>query len=166
MAPWPNNIPKPGWLLIFCLYALAQRRSGVLRRMIFGAARVHSFRRIPSTQITSSMKKGRTLFFPSTFPASSIGTRMRRIVKLTLTEDLHLDAHHRPCSQSYELKIACAQPQEFTIKFRMPWWMNGNPEVVVNGEKQAVSGSPSTYASIRRVWHNDTLQISLPQVSA
>ena len=41
--------------------------------------------------------------------------------------------------------------------------MNGNPEVVVNGEKQAVSGNPSTYASIRRVWHNDTLQITLPQ---
>ena len=41
--------------------------------------------------------------------------------------------------------------------------MNGSPEVVVNGEKQAVSGNPSTYASIRRVWHNDTLQITLPQ---
>jgi DUF1680 family protein len=80
-----------------------------------------------------------------------------------LTEDLHLNAHHRPCSQSYELKITCAQPEEFTIKFRLPWWMNAGPEVVVNGEKWAVTGNPSTYASIRKVWHNDTLQITLPQ---
>jgi DUF1680 family protein len=41
--------------------------------------------------------------------------------------------------------------------------MNGGPEVIVNGEKQAVSGASSTYASIRRVWHNDTLQLTLPQ---
>jgi DUF1680 family protein len=41
--------------------------------------------------------------------------------------------------------------------------MSASPEVTVNGERQAIEGNPSTYASIRRIWHNDTLQITLPQ---
>lgn len=84
-------------------------------------------------------------------------------VRLTLTEDPHLEAYRRPCSRSYELKITCAQPQEFALKFRLPWWMNSGPEVIVNGERQAISGNPSNYVSIRRVWQDDTIQISLPQ---
>ena len=35
---------------------------------------------------------------------------------------------------------------------------------MVNGEKQAVVGNPSTYAPrIERVWQNDTIHITLPQ---
>jgi DUF1680 family protein len=41
--------------------------------------------------------------------------------------------------------------------------MSGSPEVTIDGEKQAVTGNPSTYAELRRVWHDDTLQITLPQ---
>ena len=41
--------------------------------------------------------------------------------------------------------------------------MSTTPEVAINGEKQVVAGNPSTYAQIHRVWHNDTVQITLPQ---
>jgi hypothetical protein len=37
-------------------------------------------------------------------------------------------------------------------------------EVAVNGEIQAVTGNPSSYAQLQRVWHNDTIQITLPQI--
>ena len=84
-------------------------------------------------------------------------------ISLTLSEDSHSEAHRRPRSRSYELQITCDQPQEFTLKFRLPWWMSTTPEVAINGEKQVVAGNPSTYAQIHRVWHNDTVQITLPQ---
>lgn len=84
-------------------------------------------------------------------------------VRLTLSEDTHPEAYRRPNCRSYELKIACGQPQGFILKFRLPWWMSASPEVAVNGEKQAVAGIPSSYAQIQRVWHNDTVQITLPQ---
>jgi hypothetical protein len=87
------------------------------------------------------------------------GTRIR----LTLSEDPHPEVDRRPSNRAYELKVACHQPQEFTLKFRLPWWISANPEVAINGEKQAVAGNPSTYAQIHRVWHNDTVHITLPQ---
>jgi hypothetical protein len=83
-------------------------------------------------------------------------------ISLTLSEVSQSEAHHRPRSRSYELKIACAQPMEFTLKFRIPWWIATSPEVAVNGEKQVVAGIPSTFAQIHQVWHNDIVQITLP----
>ena len=41
--------------------------------------------------------------------------------------------------------------------------MSASPEVIVNGEKQAITGNPSTYALIHKVWQNDTIHIELPQ---
>jgi DUF1680 family protein len=84
-------------------------------------------------------------------------------VSLTLSEDSHPEAHRRPHNRSYELKIDCAQPLEYTLKFRLPWWLNASPEVAINGEKHVVSGHPSTYAQIHRVWHHDKVQITLPK---
>jgi uncharacterized protein len=84
-------------------------------------------------------------------------------VRLTLSEDTHPKTHRKPHSRSYDLQITCDQPQEFMLKFRLPWWMSANPKVVINGEEQGVAGNPSTYARIQRAWHNDTVQITLPQ---
>jgi len=84
-------------------------------------------------------------------------------VSLNLSENTHPDAHQRPGSRTYELKITCRQPEEFMLKFRVPWWVSSSIEVAVNGENQAVTGKPSSYAQLKRVWHNDTIQITLPQ---
>jgi hypothetical protein len=100
-----------------------------------------------------------SMYIPCQLDWNKIGTSVR----LTLSEDSHPEAHRRPGSQSFELKIACDQPQDFVLKFRLPWWMSASPEVAVNGEKQAVAGNPSSYAQIQRVWHNDTVQITLPK---
>lgn len=83
-------------------------------------------------------------------------------VSLTLSEDSQPEAHRRPHNRAYVLKIACAQPLAFTLKFRLPWWLSACPEVAVNGEEQAVAGAPSTYAQIQRVWHQDQVRITLP----
>jgi uncharacterized protein len=108
-------------------------------------------------------EEGEDLVLSQYIPCQLDWNRNETRISLTLTEDPHLDAHHRPCSQSYQLKITCPQPEAFTIKFRLPWWLSASPEVKVNGERQAIVGDPSTYVSIPRVWHHDTLQITLPQ---
>ncbi len=85
-------------------------------------------------------------------------------VSLNLSENTHPEAHHRPGSRTYVLKITCRQPEEFTLKFRVPWWVSSSIEVAVNGEIQAVTGDPSSYVQLQRVWHDDTIQITLPQI--
>ena len=83
-------------------------------------------------------------------------------VGLLLTEDMHPELHDRPRGSTYAVTIACQQPQEFTLKFRLPGWLSTGAEVEINGERQALAGDPSSYAAIRRVWQNDTVRITLP----
>ena len=108
-------------------------------------------------------EEGKDLVLSMYIPCQLDWNRTGTSVRLTLSENSRSEAHRRPGRRSFELKIACAQPQDFALKFRLPWWMSASPEVAVNGEKQAVAGNPSTYAQIQRVWHNDTVQITLPQ---
>ena len=88
------------------------------------------------------------------------GTR----VSLNLSENTHPEAYYRPSSRTYVLKIICHQPEEFTLKLRIPWWVSSEIEVTVNGEIHVVTGNPSSYTQLQRVWHNDTIQITLPQI--
>ena len=165
MAPWPNSIRKAGWLLTFYLSLWFDEEVGFTDDDFWCCQgtliQAHS---VYANHIF--YEEGENLVLSQYIPCQLDWNRNGTSVGLTLSEDQHLDAHRRPCSQSYELKITCAQPQEFTIKFRLPWWINANPEVFVNGEKQAVAGNPSTYASIRKIWHNNTLQIPCLKVSA
>src|SRR6185295_14056501 len=52
--------------------------------------------------------------------------------------------------------------REFTLKFRLPWWLAGSAEITVNGERQALAGGASSFVAIRRAWHEDHIQIALP----
>jgi DUF1680 family protein len=62
------------------------------------------------------------------------------------------------------LVIACPQPEEFTLKLRLPGWVGAHPDVRVNGETQVVTGNPSSYAQIHRIWQNDTVELTLPHI--
>jgi DUF1680 family protein len=83
-------------------------------------------------------------------------------VSLRLSEGSQPESHRRPRCRSYELQIDCAEPLEFPLKFRLPWWMNASPDISINGEKRVVAGNPSTYAQVHQVWHHDKVQITLP----
>ena len=84
-------------------------------------------------------------------------------VRVTLSVDPQAEAHRRPENRAYLLAIACQQPVEFTLKLRFPWWLRGTPEIFVNNEKQIIRSDRSTFGQIHRAWHNDTVQITLPQ---
>jgi len=108
-------------------------------------------------------EEGNDLVLSQYIPCQLDWNKNGKRIGLILSEDTHPEAHRRPSSRSYELKITCSEPQEFALKFRLPWWMSASPEVIVNGEKQAIVGNPSTYGLIHKVWENDTIHIALPQ---
>jgi len=108
-------------------------------------------------------EQGNDLVLSQYIPCQLDWNKNGKSVSLMLSEDTHPEAHRRPGSRSYELKITCSEPQEFALKFRLPWWISASPEVIINGEKQAVVGNPSTYALIHKVWQNDAIHITLPQ---
>ncbi len=70
---------------------------------------------------------------------------------------------HRPPCWRIGLTVACAQPTEFTLRLRLPWWLSGTPELTLNGEQVTVPANASGFLSLRRAWSNDTLELELPK---
>jgi len=98
-------------------------------------------------------------YIPSQFELKKNGNR----VNIALSKDPQMDSHHQPCNQSYKIKISCDLPQEFTMLLRLPWWISATPDIQVNNERHKITESQSAYVPIRKVWHQDTIQIELPQ---
>jgi DUF1680 family protein len=69
-----------------------------------------------------------------------------------------------PHSEKTELQIACAQPTEFTLRIRHPWWVVKNGlQISVNGEVLPEKCDAENYAKIHRVWKDgDTVELRLP----
>jgi len=84
-------------------------------------------------------------------------------VSLQLNHDQQLDSHHRPESLAYELRIQSDQPQEFTLRLRLPWWLSSAPIISINGNRLEIQNNPSSYVEIQRTWENDTLRIVFPK---
>jgi DUF1680 family protein len=72
-------------------------------------------------------------------------------------------AAHRPSRWLIDLRLSAAQPTEFTLKLRLPWWLAGEAALTVNGEPYPISGGAPSFVTIRRVWHDDHLQLELPK---
>ncbi|HEX9333281.1 MAG TPA: beta-L-arabinofuranosidase domain-containing protein [Anaerolineales bacterium] len=108
-------------------------------------------------------EEGKDLVLSQYIPCQLDWNKNGKSLSLLLSEDTHPEAHRRPGSRSYELKITSSEAQEFALKFRLPGWMSASPEVIINGEIQAIIGNPSTYALIHKAWQNDTIHITLPQ---
>lgn len=71
----------------------------------------------------------------------------------------------RPNRYVYELQIQCDQPVEFELKLRIPWWVKGQPVILVNGEPNSMSGSEESrsFVRIQKVWHQDAVTIEFPK---
>jgi DUF1680 family protein len=52
---------------------------------------------------------------------------------------------------------------EFELRLRLPWWLHGAATVAVNGERHPVPDEPSSWHSLRRTWHDDTLTLTFPK---
>lgn len=82
---------------------------------------------------------------------------------ITQTLDARTSEVRRPRSLTLNLAVACAQPTEFTLKVRLPWWLGGEPAITVNGELVNVPAAPSSFVSLRRTWGQDTVRVELPK---
>jgi uncharacterized protein len=66
-----------------------------------------------------------------------------------------------PFDSTVQFEVATAVAKEFTLCFRIPAWANGT-SVSVNGRVHT-SGTPGSFASIRRQWNDgDRIELDLP----
>jgi DUF1680 family protein len=85
------------------------------------------------------------------------------LVKVSLIEDQQLDSTTRPESLAYYINVSCDNPQEFSLKIRLPWWISSRPDIFINGAVQETRFEPSSYISLKRVWSHDSIRIVLPK---
>ncbi|AIQ57121.1 hypothetical protein PBOR_09390 [Paenibacillus borealis] len=92
-------------------------------------------------------------YFSSTLQATEHG--------LKLTQSANL-----PYSDTVTFTVSVLQPQvhSLALKLRLPDWLAGEPELLLNGEPvHAVFNESGTYAVVGRIWEDgDTLQLRLP----
>jgi hypothetical protein len=68
-----------------------------------------------------------------------------------------------PEEEGTTLTLLPQQPVELTVRIRIPSWAERGVRIAVNGEEQAMTLAPSSYAVLRRVWRNgDTIAVKLP----
>jgi len=68
-----------------------------------------------------------------------------------------------PEEDTTTIAVLAPQPQEFTVKVRVPYWATQEPIVTINGEKQAVEVDPQSYLTLSRTWKGgDKIQVKLP----
>jgi DUF1680 family protein len=84
-------------------------------------------------------------------------------IKAMLTFDMQKGLPHRPTSDAYNFTINAEKPVEFTIKLRIPWWVDGEAKITVNNEPLKVKTGPSGYVTIKRTWNEDKIRIELPK---
>lgn len=73
-------------------------------------------------------------------------------------------SRHRPTSWAFTFHVSCAQPVDFTLKLRIPWWVAATPTVEINGEPVQHEAAASSFLPIRRTWQQgDTVRLVLPK---
>ncbi len=90
------------------------------------------------------------LFIPSTLKWKSQGYDIKQQTSF-------------PYSDKTTLTVTAKKAKEFAVHIRRPWWATSDFVITVNGVKQTVSSSPSSYISINRVWKNgDKIEVEMP----
>jgi len=84
-------------------------------------------------------------------------------VHLDQTLDAQANKRQRPECLAVNLQLTCERPAEFAVHIRLPWWLAGEPRVVLNGEPQPSSARKAGFLSIWRTWESDRLHVELPR---
>jgi uncharacterized protein len=84
-------------------------------------------------------------------------------VRVAITANPQLGEPRRPRSQAFELTVSATRPVDFALDLRIPWWIDGEPVITVNGERERGALAPSSYHTIRRTWSEDRIAITLPK---
>jgi DUF1680 family protein len=77
--------------------------------------------------------------------------------------DTQTGSVHRPANITTNVTVTAAQLAEFALSVRLPWWLKAAPIIEINGVREDVPFQPSSYYTIKRIWHNDRVRIVLPK---
>lgn len=123
--------------------------------------REYIFYRSPDTLIAAQ-------FIPAEIETEFSGVKVRITQEeADLTGD-HMVIHavsreieERPDYRMMRYRIDTAETVNFRFAFRLPWWLSGEAELFVNGEKAAYKKEDG-YAVMERVWKHDVIELRLP----
>ncbi len=68
----------------------------------------------------------------------------------------------KPDHKEMQYQITAKEPVSFRIRIRMPWWLKGEMEISVNGEKTEYQ-KENGFAVIEREWYQDEIRVKLPK---
>jgi len=68
---------------------------------------------------------------------------------------------HRPTAWTFSLLITCAVPTAFTLRLRIPGWVQGDPMLTLNGIAQTLEVCDG-FVTLARSWQDDRLLLTLP----
>lgn len=77
--------------------------------------------------------------------------------------ETNLNRQSRPEDVCVELNIKCAEPKEFSLRLRVPWWARGQVTVNLNGQTTSAQRESDSVVSITRIWHENSLVIRFPK---
>ena len=72
-------------------------------------------------------------------------------------------SRHRPSNWTINMKVECATPVKFTLSLRLPEWLRGKAEILINGQPHSVRNRPPAFEPIRRTWKDDSIKVILPK---
>jgi len=97
-------------------------------------------------------------YVPSTLELRRDGATIR----VRQIQDPRVASIVRPRSVTIELQVECDPPAVFEIGLRLPWWISGEPTILVNGAPSP-GKSRDGYHRVNRRWDKDTVRVELPK---
>ena len=68
-----------------------------------------------------------------------------------------------PEEPSTRFTVKTAQPVQFTMHLRVPWWLTSGGSVRINGKPLEAFAGPGSYLTVTRRWHDgDRVEMALP----
>ncbi len=109
-------------------------------------------------------------YIPSSLQAELGGKKVRLALSLDEQATGYADnnasaagSRHRPDRLRVRLAVDCAEPTEFTLKLRIPDWVQGKPTLTVDGKPQPAAAKRQGFLALRRRWHKAILELDLPR---
>jgi len=72
-------------------------------------------------------------------------------------------ARHRPENWTFKLTVTCEAEVPFTLHLRLPEWVKGPVQILINGQQHEVRNRSPAFEPVQRTWHNDQVTIILPK---
>lgn len=72
-------------------------------------------------------------------------------------------ARHRPSNWTVNIRLDCAAPVEFALNLRLPEWLRGSAEILINGQPCKLRNRPPAFETLLRTWKDDCIKIVLPK---